>query len=319
MASIKKVNALFKIMERFLSQPEISSYDKVLLDEFACDPKTLERYLKELESGYEHIITIKKSRTKFWKVVKVSDIFKEFIKNSEDISQLFLMAQEFDIEIFKELERGTLSKVSNRDRDVFMFRNSIMEELENAKVKDIFKSLKKAIANSEYRDIVYIYDETVVHEESKCLRLLFMDNNWYVVIVDKNKNLLFRRLSFIKEVHYSHKETFQRKEIEPYLKFLTTAQNAMSLYGVDVKKATIKATKHVAKYFQKDMKRFLASQTFVEQCEDGSVIFTLEYTQELEILPFIQRWLPDLIILEPQSLKDTYLKKLEETIRIHSL
>lgn len=318
MAITKKVNALFKLIERFLVQPEISSYDAVLLDEFACDPKTLERYLKELESNYEHIISIKKSRTKFWKLVKVSDIFEEFIKNSEDISQLFLMAQEFDAEIFKELEKGTLSKVSTKDRDVFMFRNSIMEELQGSKVKGIFKSLKKAIANSEYRDIVYTYDETETHEESKCLRLLFMDNNWYVVILDKHKKLLFRRLSFIKEVHYSKKETFQRKEIEPYLKFLATAQNAMSLYDVKVKKATIKATVKIAKYFQKEMKCFLASQTFVENCEDGSVIFTLEYTQDLEILPLIQKWLPDLIILEPQALKDAYVKKLEETLLIHS-
>lgn len=319
MAITKKVNALFKLMERFLVQAEISSYDELLLEEFDCDPKTLERYLKEIESSYQHIITLKKSRTKFWKLVKVSDIFETFIKNSDDISQLFLMAQEFDVEIFKELEKGTLSKVANRDANVFMFRNSIMEELKSAKVKSVFKSLKNAIANSEYRDITYTYDETVVHKNSKCLRLLFMDNNWYVVILDQDNKLLFRRLSFIKEIHYAKKERFHQKEVEPYLSFLSTAQNAMSLYDTEVKKATIKASKNIAKYFQKEMKCFLVSQTFVKECDDGSVIFTLTYTQELEILPFIQKWLPDLIILEPQTLKDAYLKKLEASIQIHSI
>jgi len=62
------------------------------------------------------------------------------------------------------------------------------------------------------------------------------------------------------------------------------------------------------------MKKFLSSQNFKKKLEDGSVIFTLEYTQPLEILPFIQRWLPDLIILEPQELKDEYMQKLEDTI-----
>jgi len=317
MAITKKVNALFKLMERFLIQNEISSYDTSLLDEFACDPKTLERYLKEIEASYSHILSIKKSRTKYWKLVKVSDIFEEFVKNSEDISQLFLMAQEFDPEIFKELEKGTLSKISNKDRDIFMFRNSIMEELQSSKVKSIFENLKRAIINSEYRDIVYTYDETETHEDSKCLRLLFMDNNWYVVILDKHKKLLFRRLSFIKEVRYSKKETFQRKEIEAYLKFLSTAQNAMTMYDVKAKKATIKARLNIAKYFKKEMKKFLPSQTFVKNCDDGSVIFTLEYTQELEILPFIQKWLPDLVILEPKELRDAYVEKLEETLRTY--
>jgi len=62
------------------------------------------------------------------------------------------------------------------------------------------------------------------------------------------------------------------------------------------------------------MKKFLSSQKFIEEKEDGSVIFTLEYTQSLEILPFIQRWLPDLIILSPQDLKEEYLEKLTQTI-----
>jgi predicted DNA-binding transcriptional regulator YafY len=62
------------------------------------------------------------------------------------------------------------------------------------------------------------------------------------------------------------------------------------------------------------MKKFLSSQQFVKKEEDGSVIFTLEYTQSLEVLPFIQRWLPDLIIVEPKELKDEYVTKLNMSI-----
>jgi hypothetical protein len=62
------------------------------------------------------------------------------------------------------------------------------------------------------------------------------------------------------------------------------------------------------------MKKFMSSQKFFEKVDD-EVVFTLEYTQELEILPFIKRWLPDLIILEPKELKD----RLDEDLRIISL
>ncbi|SFV69044.1 transcriptional regulator, putative [hydrothermal vent metagenome] len=314
MALNKKTNALFRLMELFLTQKEISSYDQEIINEFECDKKTLERYLKEIESLYTHIITIKQSRKKVWKLVTVSDIFEEFIKNSEDISQLFLMAQEFDPYIFKELEKGTLSKIAKNDENVFLFKNSIMEELQEPKEKAIFKKLKTAIANFEYRDIIYHYNETVTHKNAKCIKLVFMDNNWYLILVDEEKKLLFRRLSFIKEVTYASNSSFHKKDIKDYLDFLKSVQNAMTLYGIKPKIATIKATSSIAKYFEKDMKKFLLSQKFKKKLADGSVLFTLEYTQELEILPFIQKWLPDLIVVKPLELKETYVEKLKASL-----
>ena len=314
----KKINAIFRLMELFLERKEISSYDEDILEEFKCSTKTLERYLKDIELNYAHIITIKKSRTKFWKLVRVSDIFEEFINNSYDLTNLFDLAKNFDPEIFKELEKGTLSKIANSNESVFIFKNSIMEELQSDKEKEIFKSLKEAIKNSEYRDISYKYDDEKIYKDEKCLKLVFMDNNWYLAVIDQNGILRFRRLSFINRVSYSSKNSYQKRDVEESLAFILKAQNAMTLYDVIPKTATIKATPMIAKYFKKDMKRFFPSQTFVSTEEDGSVIFTLEYTQDLEILPFIQKWLPDLVILEPQELKDAYIKKLKETLTAHN-
>lgn len=317
MALNKKVFALFTLMERFLTQKEISSYDEAILDEFECDKKTLERYLKEIESLYEHIITIKRGKQNVWKLVSVSDIFQAFINNSEDISQLFIMAHKFDPYIFKELERGTLSKISKNDENVFLFKNSMMEEVQGEQSKEIFKKLKVAIRRYEYRDIVYNYNEQVTYSDVKCLKLIFMDNNWYLAFIDEEKKLRFARLSFIDEVRYASKNSYQKRDIEPYLNFLSNVQNSMTLYGVKPKIATIKATPYIAKYFESHMKKFLPSQTFKEKLDDGSIIFSVEYTQELEVLPFIQKWLPDLIILEPQELREAYSKKLNKTLTNH--
>ena len=311
----KKINAIFRLMELFLERKEISIYEKDILDEFQCSTKTLERYLKDIELQYKHIITIKKSRAKFWKLVRVSDIFEEFVKNSNDLTNLFDLAQNFDKEIFKELEKGTLSKVAKNNESVFLFKNSIMEELQSDNEKKIFKSLKLAIKNGEYRDIVYSYNDEVIYRDERCIKLVFMDNNWYLAVVDRDDILRFRRLSFIDSVAYSGRNSYRKSEIKEHLKFLKTAQNAMTLYGLTPKIAKIKATPMIAKYFEKDMKRFLLSQTFKSKEVDGSIIFTISYTQELEILPFIQKWLPDLVILEPSELKEAYLKKLEKAIK----
>jgi predicted DNA-binding transcriptional regulator YafY len=316
MALNKKTTALFKLMERFLTQAEINPYDENLLEEFGCSSKTLERHLKEIESLYEHIITIKRGKKNVWKRVKVSDIFNEFIKNSEDISQLFLMAQEFDPEILKELEKGTFSKIAKNDENVFLFKNSIMEEMQSDGMKRVFKSLKSAIKNHEYRDVYYKYNNEEVYQDIKPIKLIFMDNNWYLAFINNDKKVQFNRLSFISEVKKRASQgNFQMKELEPYLEFLVNIQNAMTLYKTEVKEATIKATPIIAKYFEEGMKKFLSSQRFKEKLDDGSVIFTVEYTQALEILPFIQKWLPDLIIVEPNELREEYMEKLNKSIQ----
>ncbi len=320
MALNKKTTALFKLMELFLTQKEISPYDKAITDEFGCDKKTIERYLKEIESLYSHIITIKRSRKNVWKLITVSEIFEEFIKNSEEISQLFLMAQEFDPHIFKELEKGTLSKIAKNDENVFLFKNSIMEEIQSQEAKRVFKSLKEAIKNHEYRDIIYNSKKQEKRFiDIKPIKLIFMDNNWYVATINQKREFNFFRMSFIKEVkkRASHHH-FQTKELKPYIEFLSTVQNSMTIYGKERQKATIKALPPIAKYFETDMKRFLISQKFIKKEKDGSIFFTVEYTQELEILPFIQKWLPHLVIVEPQSLRDAFKKKLQEALKIYS-
>ena len=65
------------------------------------------------------------------------------------------------------------------------------------------------------------------------------------------------------------------------------------------------------------MKKFFRSQKFISETKDNGVLFSVEYTQDLEILPFIQKWLPDLEILEPQSLKDSYKIKLKKALTLH--
>jgi len=313
MAINKKTKALFQLMEHFLTHKEISSHDPFLLEKFGCSQKTLERHLKEIEELYGHIVTLKRGHKKVWRLVGVSDIFAEFIKNSDDISQLFLMAREFDAEIFRDMEKE-LSSIAKDDESIFMFKNSIMEDIQNPHQKEIFKKLKVAIKNHEYRDIYYKDTQKSLDRNLKCLKMLFMDNNWYVVVVNEQGKLLFKRLSFIEEVRYAQKSSFKLGEIEKHLEFLSTVQNAMTLYDEKPKIATIKATPKVAHYFDKGMKRFLSSQTFVKKESDGSVIFTLSYTQPLEVLPLVQKWLPDLIIVEPKELQEVYVKKLQESL-----
>ena len=313
---LNKTQHLYKLMEIFLDKKEISAYDKDVRARLGnCSSKTLERYLQNLEELYDHIITIKKGKKNVWKIVKVSDIVESFINNSYDLYYLFELTKEFDPEIFKELEKSTLKKLATNE-SVFVFKNYIMEELSSDKAKDIFKDLKEAVRNREYRDIYYHYDGDIVYEDAKPIKLVFMDNNWYIAIVTKAKEFKFLRLSFITDVQKRASQgRFQSVDIEKYIEFIKKAQNSMTLFNKKPQIAKIRASKSVAKYFKEGMKRHLPSQKFIKELDNGEVIFSVEYTQELEVLPFIQKWLPDLTIESPKELQEALVKKLQNALK----
>lgn len=290
------------IIEEFHKRTDktLTAYDiKHLIDK---STKQIERYFDNLAEEFKNIIKIKRGKKKAYKLIDNFDIFVETFKNTEDLEELFYLAKESNPELFKRLDYNL------KNDEIYMFRGAIFEALQD---KKYFNNLKSAIQNSEYRIIKFFGEDK---KEIKPIKLVFIDNNWYVAYVE-NDILKLGRISFIEKVEYSKKNSYQKYSVKGYLNILQTKlQNSMTLFDKEKKIAKIQVTPNVSKYFKEEMKKFLSSQKFIEEKEDGSVIFTLEYTQSLEILPFIQRWLPDLIILSPQDLKEEYLEKLTQTI-----
>jgi predicted DNA-binding transcriptional regulator YafY len=66
------------------------------------------------------------------------------------------------------------------------------------------------------------------------------------------------------------------------------------------------------------MKRFFPTQRFLEKTEENGVRFSVDYTQPMEILPFIRRWMPDLIIEAPQELVDVHKESLRKAIEVYA-
>lgn len=289
----------------------IDAYDEVLQEGTGLQAKQLGRVLDELLEHFDSIICEKKGKKKSYRLIKPIDIFSETFKNSHEIGWLFQMAHDGDPEIFRELENYT-----NQNRHIYKFKNTPFEDINTLESREVFKRLRLAVEAREYRRIKFIYDEKT-YDNLKCLKLIFMDNNWYIAFIDEEDKLRFGRISFIEEVQYATKVgSFQPTSVAKHLEFLDGVQNSMTLFGIAKKTATLRAAPNIAKYFDKDMKIFLSSQKFIKKEADGSVIFTLSYTQPIEILPFIQRWLPDLVILEPQELKEELHKKLSISLQI---
>ena len=312
MAQINKTKAIFIVINHFLNRGELTAYDELLLDELSCTPRTLMRYFEDIETIFPNIIKIEKTKPTTWKLITINGLFKELLNSSNDIGYLFSMAQDFDPSIFSYIEKENLKKLLKTDEDVFLFKNFIMEELKEPKQKEIFNTLKSAIKNKNYIDIAYTYTISIEKSNLIPLKLVFMNNNWYIAILEKS-SITFLRISFIDGLKVQ-KKSFKNKYLQNHLQSLKNLQNAMTLIDQKPKTATLKALPNIARYFNKGMKKYFPSQNFIKKESDGSTVFTINYTQPLEILPFIQRWLPDLIILEPKELKDEYVKKLENVL-----
>jgi predicted DNA-binding transcriptional regulator YafY len=311
MALDKKVRSIFRLMEILVERKKIKANDKEIAKELGYSTKTLGRHLKDIATLYSSIIEVKEGRNKVYELVDTSYVFEKIMTNSDDLYWFFDLIERWDSNIFKDIGY----EVSKKERDVYLYKNSPFEELKSDKQKDIFRSLKSAIINQEYRDIDYIYNAPRTHRQAIPLKLIFMEQNWYVAIVDGDEGFRFLRIFFIKDVRNSAKRSYEgdlnSEELKQYSEFLKTFQNPMSKYAEPKEIARIKASPRVAKYFDKGMKRHLQSQTFIKKNSDGSVEFSLEYTQPIEILPLIKKWLPDLKILSPQSLEDVLRADLE--------
>lgn len=293
------------IMKEFhkRSNKTLTSYDlEYILDKSI---KQIDRYFKELQSEFSNIIEIKVGRQKAYRLIDSFDIFIDAFKKHDNISELSNLAKKSNPELFKKLEYD-----SAENNEPYLFRISIIESVQN---KRVFEDIKRAINFHEYRKIKFFDHEEFI--EIKCIKLVFVDSNWYLAYVDSDEILKLGRVSFIEKVDYSRKNSYQINSIKSHLNNLNSnLQNSMTLFNKEPKLVTLQATPLIAKYFRQDMKKFLKSQKFVEEEADGSVIFTIEYTQPLEVLPFIQKWMPDLIILNSDELEQAYLKKLQQTI-----
>lgn len=297
------------VLDELRKKVELDAYDEDLAESLELGPKQIDRLLSELSSEFDSIIEIKGKRKKTYRLANQEDIFVEALKNFNEIGWLFNMAQDSDPSIFQELEKYT-----KQTKNIYQFKNTPFEDIKTLEEKDIFNKLKKAVQMREYKKIKFKFDNNT-YDNLKCLKLIFMDGNWYLAFVDNDDKLRFGRISFIDKVEYASKiNSFQLSSVEHFYEFLKTVQNSLTLYGVPQQTAIIKALPKISRYFEKDMKKFLSTQKFISKQADGSVLFSLKYTQPLEILPFLKRWLPNFVILEPVELRTILIEDLQQSL-----
>lgn len=330
----KKIKNIYLLLERLAKGEALYPQNEALQEAFfgevgEAQERALRRYLKEIHELYGHIVLTEKVPTEFsdrkvtvYRVVDkkrdVSEILKYFIDHSSDLSWLLQLVHENDPSILENMQdRQTLEANIKADNEIFLFKSNPLETLDTHHKNKLFSQAKMAVKNREYHTIQYHYKEKETLHNVKCLKLIFMSNNWYLAI-EEDENLRFLRLSFIDAIHYATdntKSNYQIKVLEKYHDFFQTLQNPMTL-NIPFQSARLKASPRIAIYFKEKMKPFFPSQKFIQENDDGSVEFSIDYTQSIEVLPFIKQWQPDLLLLSPKSLKEELLEDMKKSVEL---
>jgi predicted DNA-binding transcriptional regulator YafY len=283
---------------------EIDSYDEYLQSYLNIGQRQLARELEVLSQNFNNIVSFKKGKKTIYKLIQPIDIINETFKNSFELGFVFEMAKEITPELLEEW-----NKISKEENKPYIFYNMPYEDIKELEKSKIFQDLLNAIKYQKVIDIIADIEEFI---QTKPIKILFSEGNWYIAHIYKDE-LKITRIQFIKNIKFISK--YQINNLQKYINWLHNEyQNPFSLQAKPKKVAKLKASPNINRYFKKGMKKFFKSQKFIEQENDGSIIFSITYTQELEILPFVQKWLPDIAILEPLELKEAFKAKLKKAL-----
>ncbi len=92
-------------------------------------------------------------------------------------------------------------------------------------------------------------------------------------------------------------------------------QNSINIWfkeDIEPFEVKIYADKIATKYFRR---RPLPTQTIETLSQDGTMEFTLNITDEMEIMPIVKYWIPHLRILEPLWISEMIDEDLEDYLR----
>lgn len=329
-----KLFDLLRLMDYMLKGRELYALDEQLQEELGVKYRTLLRYLEEIEENYGDVIVCDKQnriiggrQVTIYRTIDpakdLADILNFFINNdAQGMGYLMKLIHDNDPEIlkgFNENQKKAFQRQVKKDRDVVLFRTNPLENLMDDETDKRLRVLKNAVKNHEYRNFNYTYNQhSEILEDLKCLKLIFMKNNWYIATENEERKFRLLRVAFIDQINYSKKTSYQKSVLDRYNDFFVTMQNPMTLPFEPKKTVILKAHGRIAVYFKESMKKFMESQNFIREEEDA-VVFSVEYTQPLEVLPFIKEWLPNMEILEPSELRELLIQELTTYINTDML
>ncbi len=287
---IKKLNAREKITKEALAK------------EYNVSNRTIQKDINERLSRIFPIIYEKG----YYKYKDNFDLKK--LRNAEDIVILEMLksiSKSFGASFGMKATR-MLDKFHNEDEN-FILSKMVMEDLDTH--LEIVKSLQQAINDNKV--IKFHYKKPRVIEPYK---ITIFEGFWYLYAKDRGDERF--KTFYVKDIKNL---SISDEGFEIDKDKIEILKNAVNIWFEPDSKpfeVVLYADKSIAKYFFR--KSFFNSQKILENYSDGGIKFSIQATSKKAVLYEVKKWLPDLYILSPQSLKEELVSMLQDFCNLQS-
>lgn len=189
-----------------------------------------------------------------------------------------------------------LQKIKNDDFNPFYTKlnlEDISDKLTEVQILESAIKLKNSI-------ICQYKVDKPIEVKINPLKIVNYEGFWYLVAVDTKNDILkkyyLKNISFVKMAD----DTFEvTEELDELL------ENSVSIWfqeDIEPFDVTLYIDSKIAKYFQR--KPISKTQSIDKIDNNGSLELKVTITHEMEILPIVKYWLPNIKIIEPQWVSD---------------
>jgi len=284
----KILTRLTKILSRLNEGEKLSV--KELAEEFNTSRRTIQRDFNERLSAFP----LEKEKKK-WKMKDGFCIEKSKSIEDEIVLDIIEKMTESIGGAFSTKAHKLLSKIKNEEFNPIYAKLNIEDISE--KFSDI-QILENAIKEKRVLEAIYDNERSKPYKTTlQPLKIANYEGFWYLITKtgDELRKYYLKNISQIKPKDEFFKVT---QEIEDLL------ENSISIWFSKTAKpfeVTLYAESEIAKYFKR---RALPTQKITSILENGDIELTLTITDEMEIIPIIQYWMPYLHIIEPQKIAE---------------
>lgn len=312
---------LLSILEQLSKHPKVSVKELALL--YDVSPKSIQNDFKILNEYFSEKLLKKGESYTLLDEDKFSKIFKSKPQTIKRFLQLISMVDATFYNKFMEEYSELFKELNLTASPIYQIEDSPYERL-NKENQKILEKLELFIADRNYINITYTHPniDTFVYAHSIPLKILYLKENWYLAVLTTNNiknNSIFKklRINFITKIQESRLEPkhFHSDHIEKVKaeRFLKTIQSSFSDMETTNYKVVLEVSLTVARYFK--TKQYLKSQKVIKELANGNILVTYDITNDMEIIPLIQQWIPHIQVLEPLDLKEKIVKNIENFMK----
>lgn len=234
-------------------------------------------------------------------------VLLEEVLSATDLMTLANIVNLFGVAQKESLISEKTQALIEQSMSVYDFKSRPFENMHNG---DVLKKLEHAIKFKKEVKIRYRTERASIQSNFKPYKILFLNENFYLVGINASKELVeYRRITMIEEVEYTKKNFFIDKDIET---FFTGLQTPWAAYGKKEMLVRLRAEVSIRRYFMK--KKYLPSQEIVHTFENGDIEVQYRISNPREIEELIIKWLPKIHIIAPRNLQKMIKRSLEKKI-----